>query len=794
MLTETMTSKEHDQAYHEYRSSGFLDALTTNQDLLSKDTENSRPVSSLSFRSGRKTGWNDLPPEIIEVVLDILDDDTFALAALVQVERQLFFMAVPRLYRDPFQRIQAVSHLKCNSMRLSVPDDPAPSYLLSDPQTLGEAIPSVNPKQEEEEKEETKYTVARFDEDMKFCDAVLKSQLQTRELNLLITMLSPLIQQLCVRFPALKERFDPSPSGSPHRWDGKDPLDFGPHFETVSWTSEYYLRHWIILDLEKLYTRGRRRSGPRYMSNISHSHATTGKDCVFQRQFSTRWTDFKSMVIGAPEYLQRALLNQPGAGRIRTLRVPMNRLRTYQQRHERAPRPDKTTPRNVSGREQRAEEQPVPKEEEVQQADDNNVSAVTMGNDTGDRDQEQHANNNTLDESSRPYCFTWDKVTNLRRFEVSGVTENPCDWETLDRVLATLQLGDYRGIKGESHKNGRQFDTIREFSLQTQSSLLDGRFVKILSYFDQLEVLELQYNSYQQQPWVSRLDSKICTSLKALRMGTTRKFTADLESYEDLGRFRNLEELRVTVMSAHPFQWVVDAIKETRLRHQKSIIKSAGQLGYGNIKEDDALSLCLPKLLKLTLSGMHRATIMAVNNAIEAFGDQLQEFIIYIPNISEPIRFEYPFSRLTRLAIRGDGLLRFDMSSLAKHCPTIELLALQHTCYCRAHLEDVDHRVMVDALVQLPKLRCLYFEGLWHMEDKEFLDLATTSSSLYKIAIHNFQNVTQETMNRVDKILRMRDSRYPLRPKGVFRLPRTMSDFLAKDYHWRVSYFGHDDD
>src|SRR5690554_4013755 len=288
MLTETMTSKEHDQVYFEYRNSGgSLDALTTNQDLLTNDTENSWPLSSLSFRSGRKTSWNDLPPEIIEVVLDILDDDTFALAALVQVERQLFCMVVPRLYRDPFQRIRALSHLKCNGIRLSVPDDPPPS-LPSDPQTLGEAIPSVDPKQEEEEeeeekeKEETKRTVARFDKDMKFCDAVLKSQLQTRELNLLITMLSPLIQQLCVRFPALKERFEPSPSGSPHRWDGRDPLDFGPHFETVRWTSEYYLRHWIVLDLEKLYTRGRRKSG-RYMSDISHSHATTGKDSVFQR-------------------------------------------------------------------------------------------------------------------------------------------------------------------------------------------------------------------------------------------------------------------------------------------------------------------------------------------------------------------------------------------------------------------------------------------------------------------------------------------------------------------------------
>ncbi|KAF9185231.1 hypothetical protein BGZ51_002719 [Haplosporangium sp. Z 767] len=781
-----MTSKEHNQACHEYQDSDPFDALTINQGLLTNDTENSRPLSLQSFRTGRKTGWSDLPPEIIEVVVDILDDDTFALAALVQVERQLFFMVVPRLYRDPFQRIRDLSHLKCISMRLSVPDDPT---LPDIPQVLGKAIPSVNPKQEETER-----IAARFEKDMKFCDAVLKSQLQTRELNLLTTMLSPLIQQLCLRFSVLKERFDHSLSESLHQWDRKDPLDFGPHFETVSWTSEYYLRHWVILDLEKLYTRGRRRSSPRYMSNISHSHATTGKDSVFQRQFSTRRSDLKSMVIGAPEYLQRALLNQPGADRIRTLRVPMNRLRTYQQRHERAPRPDKATSRNINVHGQRAEEQPVSKEEEVQQADDNDKSAVNMINGIGDQDQEQYANNSTMDESSRPYCFTWDKVTNLRRFEVCGVTENPCDWETLDRVLATLQLGDYRGIKSESHKNGRQFDTIREFSLQTQSSLPDGRFIKILSYFDQLEVLELQYNSYQQQPWVSCLDSKICTSLKALRMGTARKFTTDFESYEDLGRFMNLEELRVAVMSTHPFQWVVNAKKEDQLRHQKSFIKPAGQLGYRTIRENDALSLCLPKLVKLTLSGMHRTTMMAVNNAIEAFGDQLQEFVIHIPKISEATRFENPFSRLTRLAIRGDGLLRFDMSSLAKYCPTIELLALQHTCYCRVPPEDVDHRVMVDALVQLSKLRCLYFEGLWHMEDEEFLELATRSLSLYKIAIHNFRNVTQETMSKVDTILRTRDFRYPLRPKGVFRLPRTISDFLAKDYHWRVSYFGHDDD
>jgi hypothetical protein len=101
---------------------------------------------------------------------------------------------------------------------------------------------------------------------------------------------------------------------------------------------------------------------------------------------------------------------------------------------------------------------------------------------------------------------------------------------------------------------------------------------------------------------------------------------------------------------------------------------------------------------------------------------------------------------------------------------------------------------MVAALIELPNLRCLYFEGIWHLHDNDLIKLAQESPSLYRIAIHNSSNLTLAGMEQVDMILSNRSTRYPLKPKGLFRLPKNVSNFASKDFSWRETFFGHSDE
>ncbi|KAF9109473.1 hypothetical protein BGX27_007571 [Mortierella sp. AM989] len=573
------------------------------------------------------------------------------------------------------------------------------------------------------------------------------------------------------------------------------PFGFGPYHRQITWTSRYYLRYHTVIDLEKLCTRKR--------SNL---------DGTFQELFSPyRWSSMNS--IGILDYLQRALLNQPGADRIQSLRIPIHRMRTFQQRHERAPRNRKKsrTEEGRNRRETQAANHSLEKggPEITPQADGVEDSGNKSGNNIN-----PPIFSSVTDESQRPYCFTFNKLTNLRRLDVFWMTDNQCDWEALDRVLATLLFGNHRGIagaiegkdNGERKENYQLLNQIREFSLHTQSAL-GAPFHKILNYFEHLEVLELQSDSYQHNPWVSHWNPALCRDLKVLRMGTSALWNGTSTAFEDLGRLESLEELRITINNPLHFQWVVDAkMKLARCGRKESINPNSSQPGYSiapgnktttyvNINESYPLSNCLPNLKKLGCTLTGNRCQLSLRNITEAFSDQLEEFVLRSNYRNNAIhRIEHPFRHLCRLAIRGDILLRFDFASLAQNCPTVELLAIQHSCYTRVIADILEKNAAVAALVSLKKLRCLYLEGTWYFNSEQFLRLAQESVSLYKIAFYRCDSITSTALKMADEILSCRHSKYPLKPKGVFRLPSTMSDVLARDISWRTTFFGHDDD
>ncbi|KAF9572449.1 hypothetical protein EC968_009927 [Mortierella alpina] len=605
-------------------------------------------------------------------------------------------------------------------------------------------------------------SVARYNQDMDSVDKVFRS-IERREHQLLVTLLSTLYHGLVSRFPSME------PFYHMHFTESR------PHSQTVTWTSQYYLRAWVVLDLQKLYTRGQTWMAPTmHCTRDRRIIATTGKNGVFARDFSLFSREFQHF--GAADFLQRAVLNQPGADRIRTLRVPISRLRTYQQRHERAPRPGKTSSRTEKAR-GRAEEP----------------------------HQQQDQHNTEVEGVVRPHCFTWDKLVNLHRLEIFNMTENACDWETLRRVLGTIQYGDCHAQPGTHHTTFRDLDTIREFSLETQGGLGDS-FTSILGFLRRLEVLEVLSDDVLNWPFLSHWDSMLCENLKALRMGAVIWTSNGLKGFEDLSRFRNLEELRITVTSSDQFRWVVDAKKRkdrlSQQLHQVQTLTENMHIPSGNSARNSSPSdrnhpstSCLPKLKILALTALSEVQIPALFDACEGFGDQLEELILNIPNSPNTNRrFEHPLPRVRRLALRGGGLGTFDFSSISRECPALELLALQHTSYVQFNDLEADYNSLVDALVQLRSLRCLYLEGVCLIQDQEFIALATGCQSLYKMWIHYCPHLGMDKVVEADAILARRKTKYPLRPKGVFRLPSATSEPALRSYSWRMTFFGHEDD
>ncbi|KAF9942541.1 hypothetical protein BGZ67_001154 [Mortierella alpina] len=565
-----------------------------------------------------------------------------------------------------------------------------------------------------------------------------------------------------------------------------------PHSQTVTWTSQYYLRHWVVLDLQKLYTRGQTWMAPTMDGTRGRrTIATTGKNGVFARDFSLFSRECQHF--GAADFLQRAMLNQPGADRIRTLRIPISRLRTYQQRHERAPRPGKTSSRTEKARKRVEDAEDA---EERRQQDRHPAAA----------DRAVQAHGRSCTDPSRPCCFTWDKLTNLRRLEIFNMTENACDWETLRRVLGTIQYGDCQA-QPATHQGtavgSKDLDTIRELSLETQGGLGDS-FTTILGFLKRLEVLEVLSDDVLNRPFLLHWDPMVCENLKALRMGTVIWTANGLKGFEDLSRFRNLEELRITVTSIDQFRWLVDAKRKDRLSQQlhqaHAFSDSKRASGRNNVSDSTAAdwihppASCLPKLKILALTALSEVQIPALFDACEGLGDHLVELILYIPNSPDTIpRFEYPLPRVRRLALRGGGLGTFDFSSISRCCPAIELLALQHMSYVQFNGSEADYGSLVDGLVQLQSLRCLYLEGVCLIQDREFMALATGCQSLYKMGIHYCPHLGMDKVVEADAMMARRKTKYPLRSKGVFRLPSATSEPALRSFSWRMTFFGHED-
>jgi len=720
-------------------------------------------------------GWNRLPLECLEIIVQVLDDDTTALASLLQVNRQCFFLVVPQLYKDPFQRLRDLTNRHSNRIRLCS-SDKAPPTVLS---------PGSSPSDDPEETiNEVARTRAKFSQDTEAISTIFTARLLDREFRLLTTLLSTLIQRLCDRFPQLHPYYFPPSRGS---------FDFGPFYQQVQWTSEYYLRHLSVLDLEKLSARGRRKGGPghgTFLTSIKGRRdlvSTTGKEGVFQRQFSLPWWNPASR-IGALDYLQRALLNIPGADRIQSLRIPAHRMKTFQKRQDRVPIA-KSPPKDSTQHPECLLQEDITKPPELarqQRAVERTKSPIKNGT----------LSSEAAEESSRSYSFTFNKLTSLQRLEVCYVTWNNCDWETLERVLETLCSssrlpGDEEGLGVAVPRN-----RIREFNIQAQSPL-DCRFGKLLRHLEHLEVLEIQPRCTHQHICINDWDLEVCQNLKALRMGTSTV----QESLETLGRLTSLEELRLTVDIPHPFQWVVSAKAEVhhQLQQKQQWINSPTQqmwLSDGNDVRANLLSKCLPKLRRLGLCVMSHSPLATIHNTCEAFADQLEELVIWAQFPTDHFSLQCSFRHLRRLAIRGHIILHMDFSSLVQQCPAVELLALQHTYFVAPTVErqDPDCGTMVAALKLLPKLRCLYLEGLWDLEDSHLLQLATHSSSLYKIGIHDCRGLTLDGCQQVDALLSQRQTKYPLKPKGLYRLPNVMSGFLARDFMWRIAFFGHEDD
>ncbi|KAF9912894.1 hypothetical protein EC991_007506 [Linnemannia zychae] len=820
--------------------------------------------------------------------MDMLEDDTATLAAMLQVDRQCFFAAVPRLYRDPFRRIRDIYRRRCHSIRLSA-QRAQTNQLLGPPTTTTTTAATVSGTGRDMASgmiplsmlmgmtEGSKETALKawnafriklfFEQDEAAINSRWKEEAQERERRLLMTLMSTLVQDLCLRFPDIAELFlPPATSASSSSslttstptptWTGlaQDQtydirllhctLDFGPHFRKVTWTSQHYLKHWNVMDLEKLSTR--RMPLPYTAYEAFANGDIKDKDGLFNYLFR-----HAKSVVALPEYLQRALLNGTtlagiggtggdsagshsrdesgdwnGAGRIVALRIPIRRVRSFQDRHERAPRPrarkteSKTTARSAIPA--------IPEESEGANGTVTDASAAT------------EAGPHIMDESLRPYCFKLDKLTHLRRIEICNLSQNEYDWETLRRAMLTIEFGSCRsggGIAMELQQDlnitaaiEKRPSKIRELSLTTQATL-GPAMDRILDCFGGLEVLEIMAPSFQYHPWVSNWNPRLCENLRVLKVGEVSRLTTSKDSLKDLGRFRRLEELRLGVDHDFGFQWVVDAKKEARTKAKVMVKDGSGMqgslstlpgcatagsrsgLGKNNknlmgLTEDDPLLQCLPRLKRLGIFNRHSLSLDIVAITTEAFADQLEELVLSFSGNEGPIHFTHPnlnitLPYLTRLAIRFTNLQRFRFENLAQQCPALEWIIIQHMQHSDSNSEydstaerrsDYDrlNNSIVLQLTQLTRLRTIFFEGYSTIHGEQLRSLVEGCLSLRRIGVHIMPAVTIEELAEMDTVLCSRPERFPLLQRGVYRLPSRMSSYMDHDFYWRITLFGYD--
>ncbi|KAG0279438.1 hypothetical protein BGZ95_001204 [Linnemannia exigua] len=704
-------------------------------------------------------------------------------------------------------------------------------------------------------------TKAFYEQDEAAINTRWKEEAQERERQLLMTLMSTLVQDLCLRFPAIADAFLPPPASSPsvstststsapsssktmasvHTDDTKHKrtLDLGPYFREVTWTSQHYLQHWTVMDLEKLSTRGR------HLHYTAYEAFGNGDAMDNDGLYNYLFRHSKSM-IGVPEYLQRAFLNGigtgggrnggsesggwSGAGRIEALRIPIRRMRSFQDRQERAPRPrakkTKTTTTTMSST--------LSISEENKDANEGTVFKATP---------------HIVDESLRPYCFKLDKLTHLRRIEICNLSQNDCDWETLRRALLTLEYGPSSGsgggvdvqapsMKGVDKTTKKRPSKIRELSLTIQATI-GPAIDEVLDCFAGLEVLEIMAPSFQCYAWVSNWNPTLCQNLRVLRVGDLGRLVTDKTSLKDLGRFCRLEELRLRVDYDSAFQWVVDAKKEAwaKAKANKAMetIGLQGSLSSSSEKTtgvsgrrasrnsnnmvdltgEDPLSHCLPRLKRLGIFSRNNLSLNVVATTTEAFGDQLEELVLSFSGNEGPILFTNPspnanlkhshisLPNLTRLALRFTNLQRLQLDNLAQHCPALEWIVLQHMWYSGGHLDydstlerrqDYDrlNDSVVRELTQFTKLRTVYFEGHSTMRGEQMRTLVDGCLSLRRVGVHNMPAVTTEEWVEMDTVLSCREERFPLLQRGVYRIPSRMSNYMDQDFHWRIAHFGYD--
>ncbi|KAK3842937.1 MAG: hypothetical protein J3R72DRAFT_474451, partial [Linnemannia gamsii] len=259
------------------------------------------------------------------------------------------------------------------------------------------------------------------------------------------------------------------------------------------------------------------------------------------------------------------------------------------------------------------------------------------------------------DESSKPYCFTLNKLVNLRKIEIVHISGSDVDWETLERALLAIEYGDSSGVTRDTFEanSTKRPNKIRELCLQFQGES-KPILSRILSYFGGLEVLQINAteSGTQNHPWLSNWDPALCKNLKALRVGLMARLVTDPTSLHDLGRFCRLEELHIQL-----------------------------------------------KKLCLTLTSFDLGP--KLHHTLEALGTpHLEELVVTIHGagvfITLPNNHRLP--NLRRLSFRSRFLSNIDYHSIAQACPQLESLVVQQPKYSQPAQFDNSNEKMVDSL------------------------------------------------------------------------------------------------
>ncbi|KAF9021257.1 hypothetical protein BGZ52_001896 [Haplosporangium bisporale] len=672
--------------------------------------------------------WSKLPQECLERIVLHLDSDTATLVTLLRVSRACFFLAVPCLYRDPFKRLTDI--LARDTMQPIPHLVSQPAYIV--PKVLKSGISENGAVWIDDE------ASRQFLDYKKRLEFDLPWEIKRREHQLLRTLFATILPELCERHPDISRYFHGI-------LVARQRVDLDTK-KAIQWTTDCYLSHLQVLDLQKVPSRGSK------VFDLSFG------DC-FRPPIAHR---------GVLDYMQRGLLaKHPDT--IRTLRIPAHRLKTFQLTHERIPR-DRTRPSRTL-RQQHLHAQ--------QQALIQGNADSAIDSESNDRRNMSIHGQRLLDTTTRPYCFTFHMLSTLRRLEVYNMSENPADWMTLERVVSTIHYGCHR-------------DTLRELSVQTQA-MLPSKFYSTLALMDRLDTLELIVDAGTRgYECISKMGASQHQSLRVLKITHLQDFTTDENSFEDLARFKNLEELEVTTNKPNQFRWFAENKRRIEAATKKQAALQAS-LPLSPVSPNtpyqpfffgspDDMVPALKKLRHLTLKDTTHDSRSVVDHVCEAFGEQLESFSLVL-SMYEPrprhraLMFQHPFRCLRTLAIRGKALVQLEFETLPKYFPTVETLILRHYPYETHQYTSPDNDMVTEAIGKLTRLRTLHLEGVWYLSDKHLLAMVGQCLTLQQLGIHSTPQVTMGGIQKVATILVERANNgvpgfqsVDLRV-GLFRLP-----------------------